>query len=64
MGKLATILGYLRLGALIAGNQKVKGVPISVIAEEAEKDGKIIADSVKRIKDAKKKPAVSGSTGE
>ena len=63
MGKWATVLGYLRLGALIAGDRKVKGVPVSVIAEEAEKDGQIIKDSVVRIKDARKKPPAS-STGE
>lgn len=62
MGKWATILGYLRLGALIAGDKKIKGVPVSVIAEEAEKDGKVIVDSVKRIKAVPKKPA--SSTGE
>lgn len=66
MGKWAKLLGYLRLGASIAEAQgvKVKGVPIGKIAEEAEKDGAAIVGSVRSIKDARKKPAPTSTTGE
>jgi hypothetical protein len=59
MGFWSKFLGWARLGATVAGasGAKVKGVPVSVIAEEAEKDGAAIADSVQRIK------AVSKASG-
>jgi hypothetical protein len=52
MSKWGKLLGYLRLGAAIAEAEgvKVKGVPIGKIAEEAEKDGAVIAGSVKQFK--------------
>lgn len=65
MGAWDKILGYLRLGAAIADAEgvKVKDVPIGAIAAEAEKDGAVIADSVRKLK-AVKKPVRSSTTGE
>jgi hypothetical protein len=66
MSKWAKLLGFLRLGAAVAGatGVKVKGVPISVIAEEAEKAGAAIHGAKPKKKATPKKPAPSGSTGE
>lgn len=63
MGFWSKLLQGLRIGGAVAASQgvKIKGVPIDVIAEEAEKDGAIIKDSVTRIKDAKKAPSKPGA---
>lgn len=65
MSKWSKLLTFLRLGGVVAAAQgvKVKGIPIETIQDEAEKVGSEVVSSVKRIKDAKKKPA-SGSSGE
>lgn len=67
MGFWRRVLNAARLGAVIAGAQgvKIKGVPIGTIADEAEREGAHIKDSVERMrKEGKKKPAPAGSSGE
>jgi hypothetical protein len=63
VSKWTKLRDIARLGAGLFGGVKIKGVKIETIAEEAEKDGAIIADSVHAVKDAAK-PRVHGSTGE
>lgn len=66
MSKWGKLLGWLRIGAALAGAKgvTVKGIPIQTIAEEAEKAGAAIHGARKKSKPKAKKPATAGSTGE
>lgn len=63
MGWKSKLLGVLRFGAALAGAKglTVKGVPIAVIAEEAEK---AVAATKASRKKPRKKPAPKNTTGE
>lgn len=59
------VLAAARLGAIVAGRVPVKGTTIGAIAEEAEKDGEVIAGSVRKLKAVPKKTKPrSGTTGD
>jgi hypothetical protein len=56
LSKWTQLRDGLRLIALIFRNTKIKGVPIGEIADEAEKDAKVVVGSVRKFKARPKPP--------